>query len=94
MFEIGCGGGLVCEPLARLGAEVTCIEFLDQQLNQALMRVSEEIERGTDATVVLRCVPLIDGGEVTGGLCMVRDISELRRRDRASTRRPRHEQGS
>ncbi len=26
MLDIGCGGGLVCEPLARLGAEVTGID--------------------------------------------------------------------
>ncbi len=41
----------------------------------------EEIERH-DQTVVLRCIPLLEGGELTGAVLLVRDISELRRRDR------------
>ncbi len=41
-----------------------------------------ELERGPDVTVVLSCFPLVDRGTVTGGLVLVRDISELRRRDR------------
>jgi two-component sensor histidine kinase len=44
--------------------------------------VTEEIERGQEATVLLRCLPLIDEGTVTGALVLLRDISELRRRDR------------
>jgi two-component system, sensor histidine kinase PdtaS len=47
-----------------------------------------ELERGPDITVVLNCIPLlerppIEGSSiVTGALLLVRDISELRRRDR------------
>ena len=26
VLDVGCGGGLICEPLARLGAEVTGID--------------------------------------------------------------------
>ena len=44
--------------------------------------VTEEIERGTDITVLFRCVPLLEEGAVTGALVLLRDISELRRRDR------------
>ncbi len=44
--------------------------------------VTEEIERGPDITVVLRCLPLLDGQRPTGALLLLRDISELRRRDR------------
>jgi two-component sensor histidine kinase len=44
--------------------------------------VTEEIERGQEVTVLLRCLPLIDEGDVTGALVLLRDISELRRRDR------------
>jgi len=43
---------------------------------------TEEIQHGHQGTVVLRCLPLIDSGEVTGALVLMRDISELRRRDR------------
>jgi two-component sensor histidine kinase len=44
--------------------------------------VTEEIERGPEVTVLLRCLPLIEDGDVTGGLVLLRDISEVRRRDR------------
>jgi two-component sensor histidine kinase len=43
---------------------------------------SEEFERGPDITILLRCLPLLDRGKVTGAIVLVRDISELRRRDR------------
>lgn len=44
--------------------------------------VTEEVERGAGITVVIRCIPLIERGEVSGALVLLRDISELRRRDR------------
>jgi two-component system, sensor histidine kinase PdtaS len=44
--------------------------------------VTEEIERGQEVSVLLRCLPLVDDGNVTGALVLLRDISELRRRDR------------
>jgi two-component sensor histidine kinase len=43
--------------------------------------VTEEIPRGLDVTVLMRCIPFLDGEAVTGGVVLVRDISELRRRD-------------
>ena len=47
--------------------------------------VTEEIERGPEVTVLVRCLPLLDEGTVTGALVLMRDISELRRRDRLLT---------
>jgi two-component sensor histidine kinase len=44
--------------------------------------VTEEIERGPEITVLIRCIPLIDHGAVSGAVILTRDISELRRRDR------------
>jgi two-component sensor histidine kinase len=41
-----------------------------------------ELEQGPDLTVVVRCYPLIEGGRATGALAVLRDISELRTRDR------------
>jgi two-component sensor histidine kinase len=43
---------------------------------------TEEIERGHEITLLTRCIPLLDHGQVTGALVLLRDISELRRRDR------------
>ena len=39
------------------------------------------MERG-DITIVLRCIPLLDRGRVDGAVVLLRDISELRSRDR------------
>jgi two-component sensor histidine kinase len=44
--------------------------------------VTEEIEQGPEITVLLRCIPLLEQGEVSGAVVLLRDISELRRRDR------------
>jgi two-component sensor histidine kinase len=44
--------------------------------------VTEEFERGPEVTVLIRCIPLIDHGAVSGAVVLTRDISELRRRDR------------
>lgn len=41
---------------------------------------SEEIESNSH-TVILRCLPLIEKGKVMGTLVLLRDITELRRRD-------------
>ena len=43
--------------------------------------VAEEIERG-DVSVLVRVLPMIDAGEAAGALILVRDVSDLRRRDR------------
>lgn len=43
--------------------------------------VVEEIERG-DMSVLVRVIPLLDGREVAGAVVLLRDVSELRRRDR------------
>ena len=44
--------------------------------------VVEEIERGANVTVLARIVPLLTEGEVDGALVLMRDVSELRNRER------------
>jgi two-component sensor histidine kinase len=62
---------------AELGLEETVVATVF-----ALGRpVSEELPRGTDVTVLMRGIPLVDHGAVTGAVLLMRDISELRRRD-------------
>jgi len=41
----------------------------------------EEVGQG-ETSVIIRCVPLLDQGIVTGALVLLRDVSDLRRRDR------------
>jgi 2-polyprenyl-6-hydroxyphenyl methylase/3-demethylubiquinone-9 3-methyltransferase len=35
ILDLGCGGGLTCEPLARLGAKVTGIDFIKENIEVA-----------------------------------------------------------
>jgi two-component sensor histidine kinase len=44
--------------------------------------VTEEIERRNDVIVLLTCIPLLEEGKPTGGLVLMRDVTDLRRRDR------------
>ena len=45
--------------------------------------MTEEVASGgADVAVVLRCIPLLDHGAMTGALVLMRDVTDLRRRDR------------
>ncbi|MGI9606718.1 MAG: sensor histidine kinase [Acidimicrobiales bacterium] len=44
--------------------------------------VAQELERGGGVTVSTRCIPLVANGAVDGAFTLIRDISELKRRDR------------
>jgi two-component sensor histidine kinase len=46
-----------------------------------LVPVSEELELG-EVSVFIRCIPLLDQGKATGALALVRDVTDIRRRDR------------
>ena len=41
ILDLGCGGGLTCEPLARLGAKVTGIDFIKQNIKTAKIHALE-----------------------------------------------------
>ncbi|MFN2606605.1 MAG: sensor histidine kinase [Acidimicrobiales bacterium] len=43
--------------------------------------ITEELERN-DVTLLMRAIPLLEHGRVSGAVALVRDVSELRRRDR------------
>jgi len=47
-----------------------------------LFPVTEEVERRSDVIVLLRCIPLLDDGGVTGSVVLMRDVTQLRRLDR------------
>jgi two-component sensor histidine kinase len=48
---------------------------------RARLPVTEEIERG-DASLLLRVIPLLESERVAGALMLLRDVTDLRRRDR------------
>ncbi len=41
ILDVGCGGGLLCEPLARLGAKVTGIDPLEENIDVAKAHAKE-----------------------------------------------------
>jgi two-component system, sensor histidine kinase PdtaS len=44
--------------------------------------VIEEFDQTAEVTLLARCLPIMAGGEVTGGLLLVRDVTEVRKRDK------------
>ena len=77
LHRLGIYRGIMGASLAELGLEHTPVPVA---FNQQLP-VSEELELG-DVAVFMRCIPLLDQGKVTGALLLVRDVTDLRRRDR------------
>jgi two-component sensor histidine kinase len=78
LHRVGISANAVGLRLAELG-------FDDGAVRAAFERqesVVEEIEQTPEITLLTRCIPLLEGDEVTGGVLLVRDVSELRRRDR------------
>ena len=41
ILDLGCGGGLICEPLARLGAKVTGVDFVKENIEAAKVHAIE-----------------------------------------------------
>jgi two-component sensor histidine kinase len=59
--------------------------FHDGPVRQAFERqvpVIEEFEQGSGVTLLCRCVPFVQDGAVTGAVLLMRDVTELRKRDR------------
>ncbi len=49
---------------------------------QTQLPATEEVTRGEDVAVLIRCVPLLEHGKVSGAVVLLRDVTDLRRRDR------------
>ncbi|MEM9711362.1 MAG: histidine kinase N-terminal domain-containing protein [Actinomycetota bacterium] len=78
LHRLGVSGQHIGTRLAELGVESTVVRraFLERT------SVNEEVERGEDSIVDVLAVPLLDGTDVCGGVVILRDVSELRQRDR------------
>src|SRR4051812_46901842 len=64
--------------LADLGIEETLVRTAFELRTP----VTEEVERRSDVIVLMRCIPLVDGDSLAGALVLMRDVTDLRRRDR------------
>lgn len=65
LLDIGCGGGLLCEPLTRLGAKVTGVDALEKNLktaetHAAQMDLDIDYRHGTIEQLVASGEPLFD----------------------------------
>jgi two-component sensor histidine kinase len=77
MHRLGVYRGILGSTFEELGIEHSPLPAAFRERAPA----SEEIERG-EVAVFVRCIPLLDQGKVTGALVLVRDVTDLRRRDR------------
>jgi two-component sensor histidine kinase len=78
LHRVGIQASAIGMRLAELG-------FYDGPVRQSFERrvpVIEEFEQGPAVTLLCRCVPFLDGGRVSGAVLLVRDVTELRKRDR------------
>jgi two-component sensor histidine kinase len=78
LHRVGISANLVGQRLAEFG-------FIDSPMRQAFERlepVIEEFDQTPEVTLLVRCLPILAGGEVAGGVLLLRDVTELRRRDR------------
>jgi two-component sensor histidine kinase len=69
-------------PLGRRFADIGLDDSFARTAYALKTAVGQELERGREVTVTSRCIPLIRNGVVDGAFILVRDISELKRRDR------------
>ncbi|MGD1010985.1 MAG: sensor histidine kinase [Acidimicrobiales bacterium] len=69
---------IVGSTLASLGLETSVVD----RAFASKLPVIEEVERRPDVSLLLRCIPLVSMGELTGAAILVRDVTDLRRRDR------------
>src|SRR5439155_9838244 len=67
-----------------VGARLGELDFEESPVRAAFAfgyPIIEEVERG-DVTLVVRCIPLMEQSRVTGAVVIMRDVTDLRRRDR------------
>jgi two-component sensor histidine kinase len=78
LHRVGVQGNAVGMRLGELGVDDHTVRFAFESGAPA----TEELEQLPEVVVLVRCLPLLKDHKVSGGVVLVRDISELRRRDR------------
>jgi len=84
--KLGLTGDLTDQVLADVTREVVPAEYRpDEETISAVLgaKAPRDAEIGNrNATVIVRAIPLRPAGELTGGLILLRDVTDLRSRDR------------
>ena len=78
LHRMGVSAAVEGSSLSELGLEETAV---DRALASG-HPVIEEVERRPDVIVLVHCTPLLAGDSVTGGMVLLRDVTDLRRLDR------------
>jgi len=68
-----------------LGMRLAELGFNDSPARRAFelrLPVVEEFDQTAEITLLSRCLPILAGGELTGGLLLLRDVTEVRKRDK------------
>lgn len=78
LHRMGISSNVESMRLDELGVDETAV----RGAYGTLFPVTEEIERRPDVIVLLRCIPLLDEGTLTGAIVLMRDVTQLRRLDR------------
>ena len=78
LHRVGIHANAVGMTLAELG-------FHDDMVRKAFEQrvpVVEEFEPTPDVALLCRCLPILAGGKIAGGVLLARDVTDLRKRDR------------
>jgi len=78
LHRLGVMSNAVGRSLGALGADDRAV----RRAFSARRSTVEELERGETVSVITRCHPLLEQGRVSGAVLLLRDISELRSRDK------------
>ncbi len=78
LHRAGYHGRIVDRRLEDLGFDGALVE----SVYRLQVPIVQELERGENVTILGRILPLVEDGQVTGALVLMRDVSDLRRRDR------------
>lgn len=74
--------GAWVDPIGRGLDEVGIDDSVVRRALETRHSTIAEVEQGDELSVVIRCHPLLEGGRASGVLAVLRDVSELRHRDR------------
>jgi len=74
--------GVWADPVGRSLDDVSIDDAMVRRALETRHSTISEVEHGDELSVVIRCLPLLEGGRATGALAVLRDVSELRSRER------------
>ena len=78
LHRVGISANAVGMRLAELGFNDSPVRLAYEDRKPVI----EEFDQTPNVTLLTRCMPILAGGEVTGGVLLLRDVTEVRKRDK------------